>query len=70
MGHVYTVGNKQIDVDDPTAVQALNDDELKDLLAQTLRSTPDAGDRGPTLPQRRPEKGTGFVLPGTPAPRA
>jgi hypothetical protein len=65
MGTTYTIGNKTIDVDDADAIRALNDDELKTLLEQTLRSPGAAGDQGPVLRQDQPPEGTGIVLPGS-----
>ena len=62
MSRIYTIGDKQISLDDPEAVRALSSDELAELLRLTQQTPPEPGDTGPDFPVLQPPAGTGFVL--------
>lgn len=67
MGRRYSVDGRPVDIDDPDAVRALDDDRLSDLLAQALRPGPGADGPAPEMASRGAEEGTGFVIIPPPA---
>ncbi|KDA04647.1 hypothetical protein DC31_05790 [Microbacterium sp. CH12i] len=62
MARTYTIGEKQISLDDVEAVRGLNADELAILLTLTQQTPPDPEDTDPEFPAQQPPEGTGLVM--------
>lgn len=69
MGTKYTVGGREIDVDDAEAIRALSVEEFADLLDQTLHGDSLRVDDPATTPGNRPA-GTAFAFFRGPQPKA
>ncbi|QBR75588.1 hypothetical protein [Microbacterium sediminis] len=69
MGTKYTVGGRQIDVDDAEAVRALSEEDFAELLGLTLRSDSPRVDDPAATPASHPKE-TGFAFFRGPQPKA